>query len=40
MNQGWGRPGGSFLRILGIDLLIELIRRRRERRHSGGGSGA
>ncbi len=39
MNQNWQRPGGGFLRILGIIYLIKIIRRRRERRHLDGTSG-
>jgi hypothetical protein len=34
MNQNWERPGGGFLRILGIVYLIKIIRRRLSRRRS------
>ncbi len=32
VNQNWERPGGGFLRILGIVYLIKIIRRRLQRR--------
>lgn len=34
MSQNWERPGGSFLRILGIVYLVKIIRRRRALRCS------